>query len=229
MSCKSFMLFKASDTNPSTPGGLIPDGASAVGTDAPRSAASKDDADLGLVLRAQSGDASAFGELVDRYERPVYGIVSRMVHTRDDVDDIVQDVFVSAYKSIRGFRRDARFSTWLHTIAVNTTLKRLKVMKRNSHLSIDDPEYGIADTMEAENSPSPLGSLQDREQNEAVRRAIDCLPDKQKIVVVLHYFEDHSCEEIASMLECSVGTVWSRLHYACKKLKSELRWLEQGF
>jgi len=186
------------------------------------------DSDLDLVLRAQAGEAAAFGELVDRYQKAVYGIVSRMVHTREDADDLVQDVFVSAYQAIGSFRRDAKFSTWLHAIAVNTTLKRLKKMKRQSTVSMDDPATGLASMIRAENNPSPAESLRENEQNKAVRRAVESLPDKQRIVVVMHYFEQYSCEEIAAALKCSVGTVWSRLHYACKKLHAELRWLEQG-
>lgn len=186
------------------------------------------DADMALVSRVQAGDVSAFGDLVERHQRSVYGIVSRMVPNRDDADDIVQDVFVSAYRAIGSFRREARFSTWLHTIAVNTTLKRLKKMKAQRVVSIDDPETGVAATIRSEDDPSPAESLQERERNEAVRRAIDTLPDKQRIVVVMHYFEHLSCEEIADILKCSVGTVWSRLHYACKKLKHDLRWLENG-
>ena len=186
------------------------------------------DADLELVMRIQAGDLASFGELVDKYQRTVYGIVSRMVDSRDEVDDLVQDIFVAAYGAIGKFRRDAKFSTWLHTIAVNMTLKRLSQMKRQRTLSIDDTDTGLEATLRAENEPSPVDSLRKREQDEAVRRALDSLSEKHRIVVVMHYFEQYSCEEIAAILKCSVGTVWSRLHYACRKLKGELRWLEQG-
>ena len=186
------------------------------------------DSDLDLVLRAQAGDAAAFGELVDRHKRMVYGIISRMVTSRDDADDLAQDVFVSAYRHIGGFRRDAKFTTWLHTVTVNTTLKRLKKMKRQSTVSIDDPDTGLAAMLRAEDEASPMDSLQDKQKLEAVRKAVDSLPDKQRIVVVMHYFEQYSCDEIAAALRCSVGTVWSRLHYACKRLQKELCWIEQG-
>lgn len=186
------------------------------------------DSDLDLVLRAQAGDVAAFGELVDRHKRMVYGIISRMVTSRDDADDLAQDVFVSAYRHIGSFRRDARFTTWLHAVTVNTTLKRLKKMKRQSTVSIDDPDTGLEFTLRAEDEVSPMESLQDKQKVEAVRRAVDSLPDKHRIVVIMHYFEQYSCDEIAAALECSVGTVWSRLHYACKKLQKELCWLEQG-
>lgn len=186
------------------------------------------DADLELVLRVQEGDLAAFGELVDGHKRAVYGIVSRMVANRDDADDLVQDIFVAAYRAIGNFRRDAKFSTWLHAITVNTTLRRLKRMKKENAVSIDDPETGLADAIRADDAPSPSESLEERERNEAVRRALDSLPAKQRIVVVMHYFEQRSCEEIAAILKCSMGTVWSRLHYACKRLKGELNQLEQG-
>jgi RNA polymerase sigma-70 factor (ECF subfamily) len=186
------------------------------------------DSDLELVLRAQSGDVAAFGTLVDRHKRLVYGIISRMVTSRDDADDLAQDVFVAAYRHIGSFRRDAKFTTWLHTITVNTTLKRLKKMKRQSTVSFDDPATGLEAVVRAEHEPSPLASLEDRQRLEAVRAAVDSLPDKHRIVVVMHYFEQYSCDEIAAALKCSVGTVWSRLHYACKRLQKELCWLEQG-
>ncbi|MHB1456937.1 MAG: RNA polymerase sigma factor, partial [Armatimonadota bacterium] len=162
----------------------------------------------------------------ERHQRAVYGLVSRMVTRQDDVDDIAQDVFVSVWKSICSFRRDAKFSTWLHTITVNTTLTRLKTMKNKMTLSIDDPDTGLAASLQADEAESPSESLQKSERDKAVRKAIETLPEKHKLVVVMHYFEHHTCEDIASILGCSVGTVWSRLHYACKILKNELRWLD---
>lgn len=184
--------------------------------------------DLTLVLKAQAGDTAAFGDLIERHQRAVYGLVSRMVTQRDDVDDIAQDVFVSAWKAIGSFRRDAKFSTWLHTITVNTTLTRLKTIKNKISLSIDDPDTGLAASLQADESDSPSESLQKSERYKAVRKAIESLPEKHRLVVVMHYFEHNTCEDIASILGCSVGTVWSRLHYACKFLKNELHWLDQS-
>jgi RNA polymerase sigma factor (sigma-70 family) len=110
------------------------------------------------------------------------------------------------------------------------TLKRIKQMKSRQigTLSIDDPATGLAGMIRAEDGPPAAERLEQRERGEAVRTAIDSLPDKQRVVVVMHYFEEFSCEEIAAVLKCSVGTVWSRLHYACKKLRNELCRLEQG-
>ncbi len=175
-----------------------------------------------LVRQAKEGDTASFGELVHRYEKTVYGVVSRMIESRDEVDDLVQEVFLCAWKGLSCFRGDAKFSTWLHTIAVNTTLKRLKWLKRRQAVSIDDDASGlggcIADSVEVE----PFEQVSSAEEKAAVRSALSKLPDKHRIVVTLYYFEECSCDEIARIMGCSVGTVWSRLHYACKKLKNEL-------
>ena len=187
------------------------------------------DVDQPLVARAQAGDAAAFDDLVVKYSPRLYGLVYNMTSNHEDTNDMLQDVFAKAYRSIKGFRGKSSFYTWIHTIAVNMTLKHFKKMKRQSAVSIDDPAFGLASAIRADSDPSPAESLQQRERNDMVRRAIDTLPDKQRIVVVMHYFEQRSCEEIAEILKCSVGTVWSRLHYACRKLRGELHWLEQGY
>lgn len=178
--------------------------------------------DAVLVAKAQAGDVGAFGELVSRYSRTVYGVVSRMVNDRDDVDDIAQEVFVLAYRYIGSFRREAEFSTWIYRIAVNTTIKQMKRAKSRQASSIDDPATGLADVLVSAESERPERIAERRARNEALRKAVLELPEKHQAVVVLHYFENLGCDEIARILECSVGTVWSRLHYACKRLQLTL-------
>jgi len=183
------------------------------------------DPDGDMVRRARGGDQDAFASLVERHQRSVYSVVSRMLRERDEVDDVVQDVFVLAFRSLAKFRGDAMFSTWLHSIAVNTTLKHLKKAKRRLAASLDDPEAGIANCIPA-TTPDPADQVAEAGHCDIVRREVAQLPDKHKAVVVLYYFEEYSCEEIARVLGCSVGTVWSRLHYACKKLRGRLDWLD---
>jgi RNA polymerase sigma-70 factor (ECF subfamily) len=182
--------------------------------------------DSELVLRAVDGDLSAYGELVNRHQRAVYSLVSRMVMSRDDVDDLVQDVFVLAYKSLGNFRRDAAFSTWLHRIAVNTSIKHIRKMKIRQTTSVDDCEFLADAVLVSAPEEGPAVIAEDSERRESVRRAVEKLPEKHRVVVTLRYFEDRTCEEIAAILDCSVGTVWSRLHYACKQLRGQLGWLE---
>jgi len=181
-----------------------------------------EEADAELVAKAKTGDVGAFGELVRRYSRTVYGVVSRMTGNPDDVDDIAQEVFVRAYRSIASFRGDAEFSTWVYRIAVNTTIKLMKKIKTRQASSIDDPDTGLGEMLMADESDRPERIAERRARNEALRQAVQELPEKHRTVVVLHYFENLACEEIARVLGCSVGTVWSRLHYACKKLQGVL-------
>ncbi len=178
--------------------------------------------DSDLVRRAKDGDVAAFGQLVRLHERTVYGVVSRMVRSKDEVDDLAQEIFLQAWRSIGKFRGDSRFSTWLHTIAVNATLKKLEWLRRRESVSLDDPDTGLWEQIPNSSSGTPFDQVCSSEQKAAVGRAIDSLSDHHRLAVVLHYFEDMPCYEIAEIMNCSVGTVWSRLHYACKKLKDEL-------
>jgi RNA polymerase sigma-70 factor (ECF subfamily) len=151
-----------------------------------------------------------------------------MVASPEDVDDLVQDTFVLAYSSLGRFRGESSFSTWLYTIAVNTTIKHLRKARARQTVSIDDPDARLDTSAMVGAEPGPGVCAENGERREAVRRAVESLPERHRMVVVLHYFEDYSCEEIARIMRCSVGTVWSRLHYACRKLRGQLGWLESA-
>ncbi|MBI2842904.1 MAG: sigma-70 family RNA polymerase sigma factor [Armatimonadetes bacterium] len=195
-------------------------------TQDPSLAQTAQEPDVELVRRACGGDLAAYSALVERHKRAVYSIVSRMVTNKDDVDDLVQEIFVTAYRSIGRFRGKSAYSTWLYRIAVNASIKCSKKMKARQSISIDDPETGIADTLASSAGAGPPEAAEQCERREAVRKAIERLSEKHRTAVVLHYFEDYTCEQIAGILNCSMGTVWSRLHYACKKLRAQLEWLE---
>lgn len=185
-------------------------------------AAVREDTDAALVASAKAGDVGAFGRLVERHQRAVYAVVSRMISSRDDVDDIVQEAFLSAYRSIGAFKGEAAFSTWIYRIAVNTSIKHTRKMKTRAAASLDDPCTGLSESLVAATTEGPEDAAQRKAREEAVREAVHCLPEKHRAVVVLYYFQELGCEEIAKVLDCSVGTVWSRLHYACKKLQAHL-------
>ncbi len=191
------------------------------------------DSDAPLVRRAAAGDRTAFRELFERYQRPIAALVGRMVSSPDDVDDILQETFLRAWKGLPRFRGDAQFSTWLYRIAVNTAIK-YRGRRRNEtaplvSLTMDE-ETGLGglESLPADAGSDPLRggdpfqAAQKQEQEQVIRRAVQALPEKQRSVVLLHYFEGRSCEEISGMVGCSLGTVWSRLHYACKRLKGVL-------
>lgn len=185
-----------------------------------------------LVARAAAGDREAFRELFERYQRPIAALVGRMVASPDDVDDILQETFVRAWKGLPRFRGDAQFGTWLYRIAVNTAIKYRSKRKSDTAplVSLSDGEGGGGglEAIPADAGADPLRggdpfhAAHKCEQEQTIRKAVHALPDKQKSVVLLHYFEGRSCEEISDIVGCSLGTVWSRLHYACKRLKGVL-------
>jgi len=186
--------------------------------------------DTALVRRAAAGDVAAFGQLVQRYQRPMAALVSRMTDHPDDVDDIVQELFVRAWKGLPRFRGDAQFSTWIYRVAVNTAIKHRSRRRGETAISLStedltrgaDSLAGAADSVAPHGGADPMVAAMRRERDTEIKAAVDALPEKQRTVVVLHYFDGHSCEEISKIVGCSLGTVWSRLHYACKRLKGVL-------
>ncbi len=193
---------------------------------------SEEDEDAALVRRCRQGDTDAFGQLVARHDKRVYALAARVLGpgaTPDDVDDVAQDIFVQAWRALPKFRSDARFSTWLYRIATNMAIKQWHRTKRRTQNTVAQEE--LPETVRAALAApkvGPEGEAQQRARDQALRGAIDRLPEKQRTVVLLHYFEEYTCEEVAALLDCSVGTVWSRLHYACRKLRGMVGWLEDA-
>jgi len=191
----------------------------------------QDDADSVLARRCRAGDMTAFGELVKRHEKRVYALVGRILGagaSPDDIEDTVQDIFVQAWRAFPRFRGDAKFSTWLYRIATNMAIKQWHRTRRHSHVLSDEDLPETVRIAVADPNPGPAAQTEFRMRDKALRRAIEALPEKQRTVVLLHYFEEYSCDEVAALTGCSVGTVWSRLHYACKKLRGSLEWLSQS-
>lgn len=191
----------------------------------------QDDADAILARRCRAGDMAAFEELVKRHEKRVYALVGRILGvaaSQDDIEDTVQDIFVQAWRAFPRFRGDAKFSTWLYRIATNMAIKQWHKTRRQSHVIPDEDLPEAVRIAVADPTPGPAQQTEFRLRDKALRRAIEALPEKQRTVVLLHYFEEYSCDEVAQLTGCSVGTVWSRLHYACKKLKGTLEWLSQS-
>lgn len=187
-----------------------------------------EDADAALVRRCRDGDTQAYGSLVARHDKRVYALVARVLGpgaTADDVDDVAQDVFVQAWRALPKFRGDAQFSTWLYRIATNMAIKEWHRIKRRAQtVSEEELPVTVREALAAQ-TPGPADLAQRQARDQSLRTAIDRLPEKQRTVILLHYFEDYTCEAISVLLNCSVGTVWSRLHYGCRKLRASVGWL----
>jgi RNA polymerase sigma-70 factor, ECF subfamily len=173
------------------------------------------DKDIELVKLCQSGDVTAFDGLVRRHQDRIYRLVYKMLGGTYEADDVAQDVFLKAYKSIKDFHCQSSFSTWLTQITINQCINHLKNRNRFKFLS-----FGLSSRR---SSVGPQIVAERNEKREKVCQVVNSLPIKQKAVIILHYFENYSCEEIAEVLKCSIGTVKSRLYYARMELKEKLR------
>jgi RNA polymerase sigma-70 factor (ECF subfamily) len=187
------------------------------------------DADAALVSSAQRGDLNAFEALVRRHQKQMLNIAFRMVDDYDEACEIVQDAFVAAYKNIKTFRREAKFTTWLTTITLNLSKNRLKQIKsrqRNIAFSLDDM-VRTGDGQVAIDPPSKEPSVLDSMEKQDVRTKVqDCIkalePDFRE-VLVLRDMQDFPYEDIAGMLKIRSGTVKSRLFRAREMVRDCLK------
>ena len=181
-----------------------------------------------LINKAQANNIEAFEELVALYQDRVYTHCRHLANDPHDAQDLAQDVFIQAYKSIKSFRKDADFGTWLHKIAVNLWINKCRKNKKIIAFSLDEPIFtGDGELMRelAASEDSPLDKAEQVEIRDIIIRAFNNLVPEFKTALVLREFEGYSYEEIASILGCSLGTVKSRINRGRKKLQKELELL----
>ena len=171
--------------------------------------------DPALVARFQRGDEDAFDLLVERHRRRVYSLACRLASPAE-ADDLAQEIFIAAYRALPSFRGDASFSTWIYRIAVHICSHHLR-KRRLETTELDEQQA------DCEREHDPMRAAMSGELREHVRRAIETLPYKLKLVVVLRDLHGLSYEEIAEVVNCPIGTVRSRLHYATQRLATVLR------
>lgn len=185
----------------------------------------------GLVERAKSGDTEAFSEIVSCYERFVYNTACRVLTasglSTSDADDIAQDALIKAWRSLSSFRGDCSFSTWLFRVTVNTARDAVRSSARKPVISLtrqenEDEEPEIWDIPVTSGDEIPEEAAERRETIEAVRRAVESLPDDQRQAIVLRDIHDLPYSEIASILGVEVGTVKSRINRGRANLKKIL-------
>jgi RNA polymerase sigma-70 factor (ECF subfamily) len=189
-------------------------------TDQPRS-----DEDQQLVARTQEGDVAAFDDLVVKYTPRLYGLIYNMTSNHEDTNDLLQDVFSKAYKSIRGFRGKSSFYTWIHSIAVNMTLNFLKKRGRRFNLSLDDIDASIQNDkefLELTQTSSPVREADLAELQVRLNEAMMKLSEEHRAVVTMFHIQGMPHAEISKILRVSEGTVRSRLFYANRQLQNYL-------
>lgn len=180
--------------------------------------------DLALMLKVKSGDMEAFRELVEVHQSRVIGTVCKMLGDDTDSEDLSQQVFIRVWKSADRYQPTAKFTTWLFKITRNLVFNELRRRKRHPGFSMDaELEPGEAPReLEDVHAPSPSTELLEDELQTAIQKAIDALPETQRMAVILRRYEELSYQEIGDILGLSVSAVKSVLFRARAELKDHL-------
>jgi RNA polymerase sigma-70 factor (ECF subfamily) len=172
------------------------------------------------ISRCQQGDQDALKKIFDLYHKKVYSIAYGVLRQREDALDVVQEVFIKLFRSIKNFEGKSHFYTYLYRMVMNTAIDHARKIKKSRALSLDEngsfePSDGV------EKRPDSI--LLDKELEARVKQAMEKLPPDQRAALIFREVEGLSYEEIAEAMGCSIGTVMSRLHYGRKKMQELLK------
>ena len=158
-----------------------------------------------------------FNELVRRYQKRIYWVARRMVKRHEDADDIAQDVFVKAYTALEGFRGDSNIYTWLYRIAVNLSINHLRKQKVRKAVDLDDYLPFLSKDADQDRK------MMRRENVTLIEEAIETLPEKQRAVFIMRYYDEMPYEQISSILGTTVGGLKANFHHAVKKVTAYVK------
>jgi RNA polymerase sigma-70 factor (ECF subfamily) len=178
-----------------------------------------------LVRRAQIGDLPAYDELVRRFQERVYATVYHMTGNHEDANDLAQETFIKGFQALKSFKGDSSFYTWLYRIAVNKTINFLKQRKNRTQLSLNDLDFNAErdpDLVALISHKTPRRDVSLSELQQKLTEALMKLSDVHRLVVTLHDIQGLPHDEIATIMDCNVGTVRSRLFYARQQLQAHL-------
>lgn len=179
-----------------------------------------------LIVKSKKGDIDAFEELIKNYEKKAYNIAYRIMNNEEDAKDMTQEALVKIYKSIKNFREESTFSTWLYRIVTNVCLDELRKRKKSETIPLEINTEGDKGTIRFEigadkETPEDLYEL--AELRQMILNKINSLKDDYRTVIILRDMQGFSYEEISIILGCSLGTIKSRINRARKALKDKLR------
>lgn len=179
-----------------------------------------------LVADLLEGDTTALASIVEKYGKLAYRLAIQITKNHEDANDVMQETFLKVYESIGSFRKESAFETWLYRIIVNQALNLVKRRERRRESSFSeeneiDLRFNLRESSSYANSPHD--DVEKKELQKWVTQAVDSLSAKHRTVVILHEFEGLTHPQIATILNCSEGTVRSRLHYARRKLRNLLK------
>ncbi len=177
------------------------------------------------IEKSKNGNIEAFEQLIEPYQKKVFNIALRMMGNQEDASDAAQEVFIKIYKSISGFREESSFNTWVYRIATNVCLdelrkrKRMNVVSTDSLIQLTDGEVNV---QVEDKGLSPDKILEKKELIEEVKEALNHIKHEHKQVIVLRDIQGYSYKEISSIMQCSEGTVKSRINRARNAVKDIL-------
>ncbi len=184
------------------------------------------DIDQQLVVRAQGGDKQAFDLLVLKYQRKLGRLLSRFIRDPAEVEDVAQEAFIKAYRALPSFRGDSAFYTWLYRIGINTAKNYLVALGRRAPTTTEfdaDEAESFEDGDQLRDINTPESVLASKEIAATVQKAMEDLPDELRTAIELREIEGLSYEEIASIMNCPIGTVRSRIFRAREAIAARLR------
>ncbi|MEI7525017.1 MAG: RNA polymerase sigma factor [Mariniphaga sp.] len=168
-------------------------------------------------LKSESGREEAFQLLVKTYQQRLYWHIRKIVMNHDDTDDILQNVFIKVWKNVDGFREDSSLFTWMFKIATNESLSHLQKLRRHTVVSMNEVSQYLAESLESD------VYFEGDEIQRKFQLAILQLPNKQRIVFNMKYFDEMKYEEISKVLKTSVGALKASYHFAVKKIEEFLK------
>lgn len=173
-----------------------------------------DDTDLSLIRKIIRGNSQAFGVLIDRHQDFVYTIVFRVLKSKEDAEEVTQDVFLKTYEALPNFKMESKFTTWLYTIAYRAAVSKLR--KRNMmgfSILESEKEYQWSDPTE-----NPLGQLEEQDRIDHLRKSINELGSNEAVVLTLYYLKELKIKEIATITGISESNIKVHLHRGRKNL-----------
>ncbi len=182
--------------------------------------------DRELIQRIASGEETAFRQLVELHSPSVLNVCYRVLRNREDAEEVAQEVFLQAFRRAGSFRGESKLSTWLYRVAVNLSLNLRRRRKWDRYFNLLTPsERGVeeaASQIEASTDARPDFEFETRERSRLLQEALDRLPEKQRLAIILHKSEGLSHKEISEILEVSVSSVESLIHRAKNNLQKRL-------
>lgn len=204
---------------PSAPANLPPDATAAA-------------SDVDIMLRVKTGDESAFAYLVQKYRRPMVGFMYRLCHNPSTAEELAQEVFLRVYRSRSSYEPSAKFTTWLYRIATNLAVNHARDTRHErpeNTLRLDEPDQETGNTPDlADNSLSAEEKMLKQERLAAIRSVVNALPERQRVAVIMHKYQQMDYRQIAGVLKLSESATKSLLYRAYETLREQLKAFVSG-